>query len=103
MSGLDRSSCSELAAIVTRLGGVIMDRPRWSTHLVMDKLDRTSNILLCLPTVQHVLSTKWVLESGKAGRWLEEGDYVLHDAKVEQHYEFSLSETLAKSKRDQLF
>jgi len=103
MSGLDRYSCRELAAIVTRLGGVVTDRPRWSTHLVMDKLNRTSNMLLCLPTVKHVLSTKWILESGKAGRWLEEGDYDLRDAKVEQHYEFSLSETLAKTKRDQLF
>jgi len=103
MSGLDRSILSELTAIVTRLCGVVNNRPRWSTHLVMDKLDRTSNMLLCLPTVKHVLSTKWILESGKAGRWLEEGDYDLRDAKVEQHYEFSLSETLAKTKRDQLF
>ena len=103
MSGLDNTSHSELTAIVTRLGGVVTDRPRWSTHLVMNKLGRTINMMLCLPTVKHVLSTKWVLDSWKAGGWLEEEEYVLHDSKVEQHFEFSLSKTLSKTKRDELF
>ena len=103
MSGLDSTSCTELTAIVTMLGGVVTDRPRFSTHLVMNKLGRTTNIMLCLPTVKYVLSTTWVLDSGKAGGWLEEEKYVLHDAEVEQHYKFSLSNTLAKTKRDELF
>ena len=103
MSGLDSTSCTELTAIVTMLGGVVTDRPRFSTHLVMNKLGRTTNIMLCLPTVKYVISTTWVLDSGKAGGWLEEEKYVLHDAEVEQHYKFSLSNTLAKTKRDELF
>ena len=103
MSGLDNTSHSELTDIVTRLGGVVTDRPRFSTHLVMNKLGRTTNMMLCLPTVNHIISTKWVLDSGKAGGWLEEAEYVLHDEKVEEHFEFNLSKTLAKTKRDELF
>jgi hypothetical protein len=103
MSGLDNTSHSELTDIVTRLGGVLTDRPRFSTHLVMNKLGRTTNIMLCLPTVKYVISTTWVLDSGKAGGWLKEEKYVLHDAEVEQHFKFSLSNTLAKTKRDELF
>ena len=69
----------------------------------MAKLGRTNNMLMCLPGVKHVLGTKWVTDSGEAGRWLSKEGHILDDPEVERNYNFILAKTLARSNRDQLF
>ena len=76
----------ELMGILGRLGGVSAGSPQQATHLVMPQLRRTDNLLLCLPrwarprckliwpvllfsSVQFVLTTAWMEESGSANRW----------------------------------
>jgi len=102
-SSVDNSVREELSAIVTKLGGVLTENPKDCTHLVMGKLVRTNNMLMCLPVVKHVLRTNWITDSGVAGRWISEEGYLLEDPEVEMNFNFSLSKTLARSNRDKLF
>ena len=103
LSSVDSSVRKEVTEIVTKLGGVLTESPNECTHLVMGKLSRTNNMLMCLPVVKHVLTTKWITDSGEAGKWTNEEDYILEDPEVEKKFNFSLSKTLGRSNRDKLF
>jgi len=103
LSSVDSSVRKEATEIVTKLGGVLTESPNECTHLVMGKLSRTNNMLMCLPVVKHVLTTKWITDSGEAGKWANEEDYILEDPEVEKKFNFSLSKTLGRSNRDKLF
>ena len=102
-SRIESSARKQLMTIVTRLGGVHTVNPREATHLVMVKLSRTINRMMCLPTVKFVLRTQWVVDSGEAGSWVSEEGHVLYDPEVESNYKFSLAKTLAMTNRDKLF
>ena len=103
LSGLDSSTRKQMIEILNKLGGVNTDNPKECTHLVMMKLGRTNNMLMCLPGVKYVLGTQWMVESGEAGRWISEEGHMLNDPQVEQNYNFSLAKTLARNNRDKLF
>ena len=77
--------------------------PPLSSHLVMSKLSRTNNFLLCLPTVKHVLGLRWLQESQANNKFLSEESFALVDPEVETRFNFSLSRTLSRSSRDKLF
>merc|ERR1719471_450771 len=103
LSGLESSERKQMTEIVSRLGGVMTETPGDCSHLVMTKLSRTNNFLMCLPTVKYVLSVKWLLESEAENRFISEESYALEDSEVEAKFNFSLSRTLARSSRDKLF
>ena len=90
LSGLDSKTRKLMIDIITKLGGVITDNPVECTHLVMVKLGRTNNMMLCLPGVKYVLGTEWILESGEAGSWINEKGHMLTDRQVEQTFNFNL-------------
>ena len=99
----DAQQRHELITIIKRLEGVLIENPHECTHIIMPKLRRTDNLLLSLPTVKHILATKWIIDSGEAGRWINEEGYLLEDPEAEQKYNFSLAKTLSRSNRDKLF
>ena len=103
LSGLNSSTRKQMMAILARLGGVNTENPKECTHLVMTKLGRTNNMLMCLPGVKYVLGTQWMVESGEAGRWISEAEHMLTDPQVEMDYNFNLAKTLARNNRDKLF
>ena len=51
-SGMDSPIRKELTAIVERLGGILTENPKECTHLVMAKLGRTNNMLMCVSGVK---------------------------------------------------
>jgi len=103
LSGLDISTKQRIIKTIIKLGGVITLNPKECTHLVMMKLGRTSNMLMCLPGVKYVVGTQWVVESGEAGQWISEEGHMLTDPQVERTYNFNLVKTLARNNRDKLF
>ena len=52
ISGMDSPIRKELKAIVERLGIIPTENPKECTHLVMAKLGRTNNMLMCLSGVK---------------------------------------------------
>ena len=103
LSGLDNTERKQMIEIVERLGGKMTEIPGECSHLVMSKLSRTNNFLLCLPTVQHVLSLKWLQESQAENKFISEESFTLEDPEVESRFNFSLSRTLSRTSRDKLF
>ena len=103
LSGLENSERKEMSEIVERLGGKVTEVPGECSHLVMSRLARTNNFLLCLPTVQHVLSLSWLRDSLAEERFLPEDNFALEDPEVESRFNFSLSRTLSRTSRDKLF
>ena len=55
LSGMESSQRKQMAEIVERLEGSLTEEPGQATHLVMPRLSRTNNFLLCLPTIKFVL------------------------------------------------
>ena len=86
-----------------RLGGNMTEEPGEASHLVMPRLARTNNFLLCLPRVRFVLRPEWVTECGAQDKWLSEEGYTLEDPEMEMRFNFSLAKTLARANRDKLF
>ena len=103
LSGLENSERKEMSEIVERLGGKVTEVPGESSHLVMSRLSRTNNFLLCLPTVRHVLSLRWLQESQAENKFLPEENFALEDPEVESRFNFSLSRTMSRTSRDKLF
>ena len=103
LSGLENSERKEMSEIVERLGGKVTEVPGECSHLVMARLARTNNFLLCLPTVQHVLSLSWLRDSRAEEKFLPEDNFALEDPEVESRFNFSLSRTLSRTSRDKLF
>ena len=103
LSGMENNVRKQLTEIIERLEGTMTENPSECTHLIMPKLIRTNNFLLCLPTVKHVLRPEWVTDSGAQGSWVSEEDHVLQDPEAEARFNFSLAKTLARGSRDKLF
>ena len=61
LSGMESSQRKQMAEIVERLEGSLTEEPGQATHLVMPRLSRTNNFLLCLPTIKFVLKVTILL------------------------------------------
>ena len=103
MSGMENTQRKQLTEIIERLGGSLTEEPGEASHLVMPRLARTNNFLLCLPRVRCVVRPEWVAECGAQDKWLSEEGYTLEDPEMEMSYNFSLARTLARANRDKLF
>ena len=103
LSGMENTQRKELTEIIQRLEGSVTEDPGEATHLVMPRLSRTNNFLLCLPSVTFILGPSWVTESGARDKWVGEEDFSLEDPEMEARFNFSLARTLARGSRDKLF
>ena len=63
ISGMENNQRKQLIEIIKRLEGVFTETPSECTHLIMPKLSRTNNFLLCISTVKFVLRPQWIQES----------------------------------------
>ena len=103
MSGMENTQRKQLTEIIERLGGSMTEEPGEASHLVMPRLARTNNFLLCLPRVRFVLRPEWVTGCGAQDKWISEEGYTLEDPEMEMRFNFSLAKTLARANRDKLF
>lgn len=77
--------------------------PADATHLVMTKLARTSKLLQCLCTVNHVLSSDWLVDSVATGELLPEDKYLLQDTDFQRTFKCDIQQVIKSSNRSKLF
>ncbi|KAJ2940230.1 hypothetical protein O0L34_g11798 [Tuta absoluta] len=85
---------SKLAAIVRQLGGLIVTSAQEATHLVMDKLVRTSKLVSCLVTVKHLLTPQWILDSQRLNKFADEAKHGLKDEAFNKMFKCDIQEVL---------
>ncbi|KAI4477403.1 hypothetical protein M0804_012789 [Polistes exclamans] len=84
------------------LGAVKVDDPSECTVLVTDKIRRTTKFLCTLAKAIPIVSVNWLLESKRAGHFLDWNNYFLKDPAMEAKYGFRLRKSLEKAKERQL-
>ena len=52
------------------MGGIIAKQTSQTTHLVVDKIERTAKLLKCISTVEHIVHVKWLIDSKLNGSFL---------------------------------
>lgn len=60
------------------LGGEVVTEPETASHLVLTELRRSYKLLFGLCTVDHIVSSKWIVDSAKAGKFLRPDEYALN-------------------------
>ena len=100
-TSIKNNNRSELRSIVLNLGGRVTNNNE-CTHLVTDKIARTIKFLCCFSSCKYVVTSEWIIESGKQNRFLDENDYLLNDISGEKQFGFNLKHSLS-IKSPQLF
>lgn len=85
------------------LGGQVVTDPADATHIVLSRLTRTCNLLFALCVVDHILSSKWIVESARAGKFLPTDEYDINDDSFKETYRCDIQTTIKSSNRKQLF
>ncbi|XP_069106966.1 LOW QUALITY PROTEIN: SMC5-SMC6 complex localization factor protein 1-like [Argopecten irradians] len=78
LSGFSDDERKEMGKMVARLGGIDFDSQGFRsncTHVVCKKLSRSEKFLGGCATAKWILHPDYILESSKAGQWLEEQCY----------------------------
>ncbi|XP_028172650.1 PAX-interacting protein 1-like isoform X2 [Ostrinia furnacalis] len=85
---------NRLAAIVRQLGGLVVTSAAEATHLVMERLVRTSKLVACLVSVKHLLSCEWVRDSQRQGKFADEAAHELRDEAFNSMFKCDIGEVL---------
>lgn len=85
------------------LGGELVENPSDATHLVATRLVRSCKLLVALSVVDHILSSKWIVESAKAGKFLPVNGFEINDSKFKQTFKADVQKTIQSSSRRTLF
>lgn len=87
---------------MVRLGGVVTDSPKACTHMVTPRIARTIKFLSGVSVCRYVVTPRWVEDSGKAGIFRDEEQFLLRDAPAEKLFGMELSVSLCLAKRQRL-
>ncbi|KAJ3225004.1 Mediator of DNA damage checkpoint protein 1 [Chytriomyces hyalinus] len=80
--------------VVDWLGASCTEDWKECTHLVTDKVRRTTKFLCALSAGKYIVSTKWIDQSKKDGRFVAESKYIIKDKLNEKQYGFSVEESI---------
>lgn len=69
----------------------------------MTRLTRTCKLLLALCVVDHVLTSKWLIDSVKSGKFLPIENYRWNDENFNQTFNCDIQKTIKSDKRKTLF
>lgn len=89
--------------ILRLLGGEVVTDPAHATHLVLTYLTRTYKLLFGLCSVDYIVSSKWIVDSAKAGKFLRPDEYTLNDEKFQKEYNCDIQKVIKSSTRKTLF
>lgn len=81
----------------------MVTEPNTATHLVVTKLGRTYKLLFALCTVDHIVSSKWIVDSAKAGKFLRPDEYALNDDQFRKIYNCDIQAVIKSTARKTLF
>ncbi|EGC39671.1 hypothetical protein DICPUDRAFT_147527 [Dictyostelium purpureum] len=90
----------ELENIILKLGGNVAKNSEECTHLVANELKRSKKILECISYGKLIVTSKWLKDSKKSSKWLDESGYHLVDKKAEAEWSFNLEKSLELARRN---
>lgn len=86
MNIADNKKKSGLTKIIVDLGGIVTSEGNLSTHIVTGKARKTLNFCAGLCSGAWVISSSWLKESFRKGRFVEEEPFILKDEDYENKY-----------------
>ncbi|XP_068969358.1 serine-rich adhesin for platelets-like isoform X3 [Bombus flavifrons] len=95
-------SSNDYNKLLTKLGASQVEDPTKCTVLVTDKVRRTVKFLCALALPVPIVSVDWLINSEKAGRFIELENYILKDLVAEAKFRFKLGKSLEKAKEHKL-
>ncbi|KAL8208512.1 hypothetical protein R6Q57_007924 [Mikania cordata] len=98
MNIVDDAKKSNLTKIIEDLGGSVTSNGSVSTHVVTGKVRKTLNFCTALCSGAWVVSSAWLKESYREGRFVDEMPYVLKDDEYESKYRIDLNSTVLRAR-----
>ena len=85
------------------LGAETVDDWQQCTHLVTDKIRRTTKFLCCLAAGKKIMDVKWLEISLSKNAFVNEQEYYLKDDINEKKYNINLQESMEKANKARIF
>jgi hypothetical protein len=89
----------QLKECATELGFGLATSYADCTHLIVDRISRSPNFICAFNYANFILSYKWLIDSQKFGKPLDEIAYIIQDREGEKKYSFDLVHSLMKRKK----
>lgn len=96
---LESRLSDQLKSYATNLNLGFASSPTNCTHLIVDRISRTSKFICAFSHASYILSYKWIVESHEAKNLLDEKHFILQDKEGEETFSFNLVYSLLKRRR----
>ncbi|XP_071054205.1 mediator of DNA damage checkpoint protein 1-like isoform X2 [Onthophagus taurus] len=93
----------ELESLIRRLGGSVVDTVDSSTILMTMNVKRSLKLLTAIGQGKPICAPEWLEECKKANQFLDPWDFILRDPEAETKWNFSLKESLNRSRSKKIF
>ncbi|RWS31158.1 PAX-interacting protein 1-like protein [Leptotrombidium deliense] len=97
-TGLGQQQVEIFKQIVIKLGARVTSNYLECTHLVVSGVKRTVKFLCSFNYADYILTQKWIEDSEKQNQLLNENGYWIDDANGEEHFKFSVRDSLERRK-----
>jgi PAX-interacting protein 1 len=97
-TGFYPSEVAQYQRDVTSLGGVIAKQVSQTTHLIVNKIERTAKLLKCISSCDCIVDIKWLIDSKLEGKFRDSSEYAVKNEIFEKHYTCCLKESLDRAK-----
>ncbi|KAI9082066.1 hypothetical protein K1719_035991 [Acacia pycnantha] len=98
MNIADDAKKTHLTKVIESLGGTVTSEGSMTTHVVTGKVRKTLNFCTALCSGAWVVSSDWVKESCREGRFVDELAYILNDEDYLLKYRSDLKSALFRAK-----
>uniref|UniRef100_A0A0D9WFW9 BRCT domain-containing protein n=1 Tax=Leersia perrieri TaxID=77586 RepID=A0A0D9WFW9_9ORYZ len=98
MNIADETKKAQLIEVVEMLGGVVTCEGNSCTHVITGKVRMTMNFCIALCSGAWIVSSKWLKESFKKGKFIGEEEYVLEDEEFKVKYKCELRGAVMRAK-----
>lgn len=69
----------------------------------MTRLSRTTKLIISLCVAKYIVSSTWLVESAKAGKFLPPENYPIHDKNFEENFKCDIYKAIQQPNRNKLF
>ncbi|KAJ6380856.1 hypothetical protein OIU77_029703 [Salix suchowensis] len=98
MNIADNDKKTHLTKVIEALGGAVTPDGSVSTHVVTGKVRITLNFCTALSSGAWIVSSKWLKESFRKGRFVDELPHILYDEDYVLKYKAELKEAVLRAK-----